>query len=111
MAVTIKQGDSFPIFLDLKQDGAALTPAMVDDLEISIGEEKRYAYTEGTVKYDASSIRWYIWPTQEDTFGMEEGSHKVECRIKYKNQNTTNVNGFVLDDKIKVLGAFSREVL
>lgn len=111
MAVTIMQGDSFPIFLNLVQDGAVLVPDMVDDLEIYVGEGLRFSYASGTVQYDNESARWYIWPTQENTFTLEEGSYKVEVRIKYKNQNTTNVNGFTLDDKIKVRGANSREVL
>jgi hypothetical protein len=35
----------------------------------------------------------------------------VEIRAKYKNENTTNVKGYVIVDRIKVKSAQSREVL
>lgn len=111
MAVEIMQGDSYAIFMDLTQDGNQLTPSMIDDLEVYVGESLRLSYLEDSVKYDSSSGRWYIWPTQEQTFALEEGSNKVEIRVRYHNQNTTNVQGYTLTDKIKVKGAVSREVL
>ena len=111
MAVTIKQGDSVGIFLNLKQNGSVLLPEYVDDIEVCVGEGLRLTAVEGTVKYDSASKRWYIWPTQEQTFNLEEGSHKVEIRVKYKNQATTNVKGYDLVDRIKVRGSTSKEVL
>ena len=111
MTVEIMQGDSYAIFMDLTQDGNILTPSMIDELEVQIGENLRLSYQEDTVKFDEQSSRWYIWPTQEQTFALEEGSHKVEIRVRYHNQNTTNVQGYTLSDKIKVKGAVSREVL
>lgn len=111
MLVTIKQGDSCGIFLNLKQNGTVLLPEMVDDIEVYIGEDLRLTAVEGEVKYDSNSKRWYIWPTQEQTFALEEGTHKVEIRVKYKNQATTNVKGYDLIDRIKVRGSASKEVL
>lgn len=111
MAVEIKQGDSYAIFINLVQDGVTLTPAMVDDLELYIGDSTRFSYLESSLLYDSASGQWYIWPTQEQTFSMEEGTYTVEVRVKYKNQNTTNVKGFKLNDKFKVISAVSREVL
>lgn len=111
MTVDIRQGDSYAIFINLVQDGSFLTPDMIDDLEIMFGEHLRFSYLENTVKYDPESSRWYVWPTQEDTFGLEEGSHKVEVRVKYHNENTTNVKGYTIEDKVKVYSAASREVL
>lgn len=111
MAVTIMQGDSYPIFINLTQDGSVLTPDLLDDLEIYVGEDLRLSYADGTAKFDESSKRWYIWPTQEETFNLEEGSHKVEVRAKYKNTNTVNVKGHTIIDRIKVKSATSREVL
>lgn len=111
MTITIMQGDSYPIFIKLTQNGSALTSDLVDDLELYVGESLRMSYEDGTVKYDESSKRWYIWPTQEQTFALEEGTHKVEVRPKFKNPSTTNVKGFTLDGKIKVKAATSREVL
>lgn len=111
MAITIMQGDSFPIFLKLTQNDVPLSEDMLDELEVYAGENLRFSYAEGSVKYDKNSKRWYIWPTQEQTFGMEEGSHKVEIRVKYKNQNAINVKGHTMIDRIKVKSSMSREVL
>ena len=111
MAITIMQGDSYPIFLNLKQNDAPLTEDYLDDLEVYVGENLRLTYAEGTVKYDKPSKRWYIWPTQEQTFNMEVGNQEVEIRVKYKTRNTINVKGHTIIDKIKVKRAKSREVL
>ena len=111
MAVVIKQGDSRAIFFDMKVNGATLTPDMIENLEIYIGQELRLTYQEGGVKFDSNSQRWYIWPTQEQTFKLEEGNHPVEIRRKYKNTDMDNVIGHDLDEKIKVKGSTSREVL
>ena len=109
--IQIMQGDSRAIFINFTVNGSTLTPDMLDELEIFIGEELRLAYTEGSVNFDTSRNKWYIWPTQEQTFNLDEGSHKVEVRVKFHNQNTTNVKGYTIDDKVKVKGSQSREVL
>lgn len=109
--VEIKQGDSYAIFMNLTQDGLTLMPSMVDDIEIYIGENLRLAIKENSVFFDEDSKVWYIWPTQEQTFALEPGTHMVDIRVKYWNQNKTNVKGYTLSDKIKVLAANSREVL
>lgn len=111
MAVTIMQGDSYPVFINLTQNGMVLVPDMLENLEIHVGADLRFTYAEGTVHYDEGTKRWYIWPTQEQTFSLEPGIHRVEMRIKYHNQNTTNVKGSTVTDKIKVTEAVSREVL
>lgn len=36
--MTIMQGDSYPIYFDLKQDGKVLTPEMVADVEVYVGD-------------------------------------------------------------------------
>lgn len=111
MAITIMQGDSYPIFLNLTQDGMILSPDLLSDLEVYVGENLRLSYADGTVMFDTSTKRWYIWPTQEQTFALEEGGNKVEVRPKYKNESKTYVKGYKFVDRIKVLGAQSREVL
>lgn len=34
---TIMQGDSYPIYIDLLQDGSPLKPHMIDDLAVYVG--------------------------------------------------------------------------
>jgi hypothetical protein len=105
------QGDSFPIFTNLKFDGVPIAPELIDDLEISPASELLYSYSKGTLKYDETGKRWYIWPTQEETFSMKEGAHDVEVRVKFKNGDSSSVKGTILGDKIIVTPARSREVL
>lgn len=111
MAVTIKQGDSRIIWFNLMVGGVPLTPNMVEDIEIYVGDNLRLTASGGEVTYDTGSQRWFIWPTQEQTFALDEGSHKVEIRRKYKDGASENVIGYELPDKIKVKSAVSREVL
>ena len=108
--ITIKQGDSVAIFIELTVDGQVLTPDLLDDLEVYIGEDLGYYFRDGGLKFDDSTQRWYIWPTQEDTFSLNPGTYKVEIRPKYRDRNVT-VKGYELDDKIKVRSSASREVL
>lgn len=111
MAVTIKQGDSRIIWFNLKVNGATLTPDMIDDIEICVGDDLRMTASGGEVKYDVGTQRWFIWPTQEQTFALDEGNHKVEIRRKYRNGTSENVIGHDLSEKFKVKGSTSREVL
>lgn len=108
MAITIMQGDSYPLFLNLQQDGQLLTPAMVEDLEICVGDALRFTKSEGTLNYDPSKKMWYFWPTQEETFEME-GIYDIYVRAKYPN-TPPQVYGYKLD-KIKVTDTQSEEVL
>ncbi|MGM9589407.1 MAG: hypothetical protein ACI3V0_04440 [Faecousia sp.] len=111
MILTIMQGDSYPVFINMTQDGTILVPDMIDNLEIHVGSDLRFAFSDGTIHFDENTKRWYIWPTQEQTFALSPGVHKIEMRVKYHNQNTTNVKGTTITDKIKINEATSREVL
>ena len=82
MAITIMQGDSYPIYVNLNQDGKNLTPDMVEDLELCVGEIWNYRYSAGTLSYDFGRKKWYFFPTQEDTINAE-GSHAIYVRPKY----------------------------
>lgn len=108
MAITIMQGDSYPLFLNLHQDGKLLTPSMVEDMEVCVGDVLRFTKSEGTLGYDEAKKMWYFWPTQEDTFLME-GMYDVYVRPKYPN-TPPQVYGYKVD-KIKVIYTESREVL
>lgn len=84
MAITMLKGDSYPIYVNLKQDGIPLDPAMIEDLEICVGDSFRYVYSADTVFYDGSKQMWYFWPTQEQTLASE-GALEVYVRVKYPN--------------------------
>lgn len=105
--MNIMQGDAYPIEIEIKQNGDVLTPDMIDDLEICVGDDIRKTYANKEAVH--SDGYWYIRLTQEDTFGMDEGSHKVTVRVKYKNQPPDVVGR--LAGRIKVFRSHSKEVL
>lgn len=76
----IMQGDSYPIPVDITQDGVAVTPETVDEVEITVGEEIRKLYTAGGVTYENGA--WYFLLTQQETFSLK-GNKNVYVRLKY----------------------------
>lgn len=110
MAITLMQGDSYPVLIDLTQNGVNLTPEMVDDVEICIAEYLRKTYVQDGVGYDTELQKWYIRPTQQETLNLPEGSYDVIARVKYRNQPQADVKGIPIG-RMKILGTFSEEVL
>lgn len=80
----IKQGESYPVYIALNQDGETLLPEMIRDLKVCVGSEFSKTYSAGGVKFDTASNRWYIHPTQEETLKLPDESHKVTCHVKYQ---------------------------
>lgn len=108
--MTIMQGDSYTIYLNLTQSGTSLTPDLVDDLEVYIGEELRKSLSGGGVFFDAEAVMWFIRPTQQETQALEEGTHEVTVRVKYKGQPPSDVMGTVVG-RLRVQACVSKEVL
>lgn len=108
--ITLMQGDSYPLFIELKQNQIKLEPNMVDDVEICVSDQLRKAYSEAGVGYDSEIQKWYIRPSQKETLAMAEGVHNVIARVKYRNQPQADVKGINVG-KIKIIGTFSEEVL
>ena len=93
----IMQGDSYPIYMELTQDGAPLTPDMVAELEVCVGDKLRKLYSSQQVLFDESSDRWYIHPAQEETLGLEANTnYDVFVRIRYKGTIPEEVLGMRL---------------
>ena len=76
----IMQGDSYPIPIDITQDGVVITPEMVEDVEITVGKEIRKLYSTGDITFEDST--WYFLLTQQETFSIS-GANEVICRLKY----------------------------
>lgn len=108
--MTIMQGDSYPIYIELVQDGKRLTPEMVADVEVCVGNKLRKLYTEDEVFFEDSTNRWYIYPTQEETMELPVDEHTVIARIRYKNVGKDEVVGVNLG-KIKVTDSISEEAI
>ncbi len=96
----IKQGESYPVYITLNQDGKTLLPEMIGDLKVCIGSDFSKTYSAGGVKFDAASSRWYIHPTQEETMKLPHGRHKVTCHVKYGDGTILIADiGFILVEK------------
>lgn len=82
----IMRGDAYPIPVELTQDGYALTPEMVDDVEVSVGEIISRRASRGELFFDDGSQQWYFRLTQQDTLSMEaDEEYPVIARVKYTN--------------------------
>ena len=84
MILTITQGDSYPVFCEIMQDGHILTPEMVEDLEISVGNIWSFSASCKTLAFDETSSQWYFWPTAEET-SAAKGGYPVHLRVSYCN--------------------------
>lgn len=106
----IMQGDSYAIPINLTQGGYILTPDMVDEVEVCIGEIMTKTYSAGSVGFDTDSQKWYIRPSQAETLAMEaDENYPVIVRVKYKN-NPADVKGIQIGS-VDVEGGFSTEVI
>ena len=106
----IMQGDSYPIYIELVQDCERLTPEMVADMEVCVGDVLRKLYTKGEVLFEEETNRWYIYPTQNETMELPVGEHPVIARIRYKNIGNDEVVGVNLGT-ISVNDSTSEEVI
>lgn len=106
------QGDSGAVYVTLKvQDsGEVITPSMVSEVEICIGNALRKTYRAGEVQYDVSKNQWYFILTQEETFRMAPGGYNVQVRPKFNNGQYSSVKGLSVG-YIGILAANSKEVI
>ena len=111
-SLRMMQGDSYPILvaLNLKDTGEPITPMMVSEVEICVGESIRKTYTADEVLYDASEMKWYFIPTQEETFAMDPGAYEVQARPKFANVEYSAVRGISVGT-IVITDANSNEVI
>lgn len=84
--VTLIQGDSYPISVQIIQDGIILSPDMLDDLEIIIPNVLSRSMKNGGLTFDSSVGFWYFRPTQQETLGANPNVYDVGIRTKYKDQ-------------------------
>lgn len=96
----IMQGDSYPIYMELKQDGTVLTPREVNELEVCVGVDGdvrlRKLLSQEEVQFDEKTKRWYIHPTQQETLDLETGAYQVSVRIRYRSKNPEQVIGITV---------------
>lgn len=101
----IFQGDSYPIPVEIRQDGVPVTSELVEEIEITIGSDIRKTYTGGGVFYEDEM--WYFLLSQEDTFSLS-GGYDVLLRLKHPGSG--NVIGTKIG-KLSVEKADRKEVI
>lgn len=82
------QGDSrilsFSIFLNGED---AISPDTAEDIEVCIGNEDgaliRKIYSGGDVAYDASSGKWALRLSQQETLDLDPDIYDVIARVKF----------------------------
>lgn len=80
MAIKIMRGDSYNIPINISQNGIAVTPSMVREIEIAIGDAVRKYYSRGEVLYAGGT--WYFRLSQDESFALED-SAEVYVRVGY----------------------------
>lgn len=90
--MTITQGDSYPIYIQLLSDGLVIKPYMVKEVEICVGSAWRKLFSSGEVQFDTSTQQWYIYPTQQETLDLQENqSYEITARIKTESNGVVEV--------------------
>lgn len=111
--VKMMQGDSYPVFVDLKISGPPvqiITPAMVEEVEICVGDSLRKLYSSGDVGFDETEKQWFFIPSQQETLDLEPESYEVQARLKFPNGNYSPTKGISVG-RIEILDANSTEVI
>ena len=72
MALKIMRGDSYYIPIDVTQDGKTVTPDMVEDVEVSVGETVQKRLSKKEVVYREGA--WFFRLSQEETFALPESA-------------------------------------
>lgn len=83
--IKIMQGDSYPIPFELTQAGYALTPEMVKDVRLTVGEVLSYSLSAGKVFFNYSDQKWYFRPSQAETLNLDVERYQVMAKVKYRN--------------------------
>jgi hypothetical protein len=111
-SVKMMQGDSYAVFvaLRLKQTAEPITPDMVSEVEITVGDSLRKTLSAGEVLYDYDQNLWYFIPSQEETLAMDPDSYEVQARPKFANGQYSTVKGISVGN-IVILDANSNEVI
>lgn len=99
------QGDAYLLGISiLNNAGSAVTPADVEDVEITIGHLKK-KYSDAAISY--SGGLWFFPLTQRETFGCLPAAPKAQVRVKWANGviEGKKLHGVRIDESI------SKEVL
>ena len=98
------QGDAFVQKIEIKSNGAVLTPADVQDVEITFG---RLSKTYAAKEIGFHDGKWEFPLTQEESFRLRDNFQRVQVRVCFLNGD---VEGADLGD-VYVTESLSRRIL
>lgn len=110
--MTIKQGDSYDLPINLKINKSIITDEMLEQITLiefcfANFTPKFYSHEEdATVKYVNGLFLYPI--SQRESFSLTPGRHTMDIRVLF---NNTNVRGITTQIDIKVVDAKSMQVL
>lgn len=113
--IKMMQGDSYSIpFTIMMNDTTEVTPDIVSELELCIGNEDgasiRKTLSAETVWFEYSSRQWFFRPTQQETLRLNPGSYNVIARMKFSNDEDSDVIGVEIG-RIIIADTQSEEVI
>lgn len=82
--IIMHRGDSYPIAVELMQDGVPLTAEMLEDLEFCVGKSFTKKMSRGEIFQTEGDHYFYFKPSQTDTLALRPGQYEVNVRVKYK---------------------------
>lgn len=90
------QGDSYnlPIELTVGDPAKLVTPDMLDDLEVVIGNVRK-TLGKGDITYDAERSLFLVYLSQQDTFRLC-GNESVKIRPKFIRGDVIGINAGAL---------------
>lgn len=104
MALTLMQGDEYPISFKIKMQGKPVDINTIELVEFVIGDMvKKYP---DTAYYDSDSSKFKVFLTQEETFAINKPL-PVQVRVKF---NSGDVVGDDLGS-VNIIKSLSKEVL
>ena len=83
------QGDACRIPFRIRQDGMTVTPEMITDLEVTVGQLRK-TYLGGEIIWGEDC--WFVYLSQEETMGMN-GADYIRVRVRYLDQPWVTVLG------------------
>ena len=89
MAYKIAQGDQRFVPFVLTLNGAAVSPEMLQELEVCAEDQVfRKLMTKGEVSFNENRQVWEFLLTQQETFGLDSGEYSVQVRPKFRDGTT-----------------------
>lgn len=104
--ITIMQGDALALPVLLTLNGEPVKAEDVEAVRFSVGGI--FKAFPGDVTFDDATGRFLLPLSQEDTFGLSQGSTRIIIRPKFKNNS---IRGWKATAEMHVIACEDKEVM